>query len=124
MAATLESKSIDYLQLHANELLAQIKSTHQPIAITENGQPQAILQDLKSYETLHNTIFILKKLLQGEQDIQAGRLISQEELEANMANILSVPTTESNELFGIWADRNDLDNVEDYLRTLRKSRFL
>lgn len=26
-------------------------------------------------------------------------------------------------LFGIWADREDLESVEDYVRNLRKSRF-
>lgn len=26
-------------------------------------------------------------------------------------------------LFGIWADRDDIDSVEDYMQNLRKSRF-
>lgn len=26
-------------------------------------------------------------------------------------------------LFGIWADREDLESVEDYVRNLRKGRF-
>jgi prevent-host-death family protein len=26
-------------------------------------------------------------------------------------------------LFGIWADREDLDSVEDYMQNLRKGRF-
>jgi prevent-host-death family protein len=30
---------------------------------------------------------------------------------------------ETNDLFGIWADRVDIDSVEDHVRTLRKGRF-
>jgi prevent-host-death family protein len=30
---------------------------------------------------------------------------------------------ETNYLFGIWADRVDIDSVEDYVQTLRKGRF-
>jgi prevent-host-death family protein len=26
-------------------------------------------------------------------------------------------------LFGIWADREDIDSVDDYVRNLRKNRF-
>jgi prevent-host-death family protein len=30
---------------------------------------------------------------------------------------------ETNDLFGIWADRVDIDSVEDYVQNLRKGRF-
>lgn len=29
----------------------------------------------------------------------------------------------SNPLFGIWRDRDDIDKVDEYVRTLRKGRF-
>lgn len=28
-----------------------------------------------------------------------------------------------NDLFGIWADRDDMESVEDFVRNLRKNRF-
>ena len=31
---------------------------------------------------------------------------------------------ETKELFGIWKDRTDLDDVNSYVRNLRKERFL
>lgn len=31
---------------------------------------------------------------------------------------------DTKELFGIWKDRTDLDDVNSYLRNLRKERFL
>lgn len=31
---------------------------------------------------------------------------------------------ETNELFGIWKDRTDLEDVNSYVRNIRKERFL
>jgi prevent-host-death family protein len=38
---------------------------------------------------------------------------------------LDEPVTMKNEdsLFGIWADREDINSVEDYVQNLRKGRF-
>jgi prevent-host-death family protein len=38
---------------------------------------------------------------------------------------LDEPVTMNNEdsLFGIWADREDINSVEDYVQNLRKGRF-
>lgn len=33
-------------------------------------------------------------------------------------------SNETNELFGIWQDRADLENVNSYIRNIRKERFL
>ena len=33
-------------------------------------------------------------------------------------------SNETNELFGIWKDRTDLENVNSYIRNIRKERFL
>lgn len=30
---------------------------------------------------------------------------------------------DKNDLFGIWADRTDIESVEEYVRNLRKGRF-
>jgi prevent-host-death family protein len=36
----------------------------------------------------------------------------------------SADTDIKNDLFGIWADRTDIESVEEYVRNLRKSRFI
>lgn len=118
MALLSNSKPISYLQLHADELLKVINDTHQPVAITENGKTMAILQDPESYENMHKAISLLKLIAQSEEDIRMGRTMSQEELDEIPAEI-----GKKNELFGLWSDRDDMNNVEDYLRTLRKARF-
>jgi len=69
-------------------LLKQISQTLRPVVITQNGQPKAVLQDLESYENLRNAIGILKLISQGEKDIKDGKAKSQEEVFADIENIL------------------------------------
>jgi len=68
--------------------LEQINQTHRPVVITQNGEPKAILQDPESYQSMRNAIGILKLISQGEKDIKNGKSKSQEEVFADIENIL------------------------------------
>jgi len=81
-------KPITYLKSRAADLLKQINETHRPVVITQNGEPKAILQDPESYENMRNAIGILKLISQGEEDIRNGKSKTQEEVFANIDNIL------------------------------------
>lgn len=81
-------KSITSLKSRAADLLKQINSTHRPVVITQNGEPKAVLQDLKSYENMRNAIGLLKLISQGEEDLKEGRSKSQEDVFANIENKL------------------------------------
>jgi len=88
MKLSEDIKPITYLKSRASDLLKQINETHRPVVITQNGEPRAVLQDPESYENMRNTIGILKLISQGEEDIKAGRSKSQEEVFANIENII------------------------------------
>jgi len=81
-------RPITYLKSRAADLLKQINETHRPVVITQNGEPKAILQDPESYENMRNAIGILKLISKGEEDIKNGMSKSQEEVFANIDNIL------------------------------------
>ncbi|MDW7761926.1 MAG: type II toxin-antitoxin system Phd/YefM family antitoxin [Acidobacteriota bacterium] len=81
-------KPITYLKSRAADLLKQINETHRPVVITQNGEPKAVLQDPESYENMRNALGILKLISQGEEDIKAGKSKSQEEVFANIENLL------------------------------------
>ena len=81
-------RPITYLKSRAADLLKQINETHRPVVITQNGEPKAILQDPESYENMRNAIGILKLISKGEEDIKNGKSKSQEEVFANIDNIL------------------------------------
>ena len=81
-------KPVTYLKSRAADLLKQINETHRPVVITQNGEPRAVLQDPESYENMRNAIGLLKLISLREVDIKDGKSKSQEEVFANIENIL------------------------------------
>lgn len=88
MNISKDIKPITYLKSRAADLLKQINETHRPVVITQNGEPKAVLQDPESYENMRNAIGILKLISQGEEDIRNGKSKAQEEVFADIENIL------------------------------------
>jgi prevent-host-death family protein len=88
MNISKDIKPVTYLKSKAADLLKQINQTHRPVVITQNGEPKAVLQDPESYENMRTAIGILKLISQGEQDIKDGKSKPQEEVFADIENIL------------------------------------
>jgi prevent-host-death family protein len=88
MNISRDIKPVTYLKSRASDLLKQINETHRPVVITQNGKPRAVLQDPESYENMRNAIGLLKLISLGEEDIKGGKSKSQEEVFANIENIL------------------------------------
>ena len=88
MNISRDIKPVTYLKSRASDLLKQINETHRPVVITQNGEPRAVLQDPESYENMRNAIGLLKLISLGEKDIKDGKSKSQEEVFANIENIL------------------------------------
>ena len=88
MNISTDIKPVTYLKSKAADLLKQINENHRPVIITQNGEPRAVLQDPKSYESMRNAIGILKLVSQGEEEIKNGKSKSQEEVFKNIENVL------------------------------------
>ena len=88
MNISKDIKPVTYLKSRASDLLKQINETHRPVVITQNGEPRAVLQDPESYENMRNAIGLLKLISLGEKDVKDGKTKSQEEMFANIENIL------------------------------------
>ena len=67
-------KPISYLKAHAAEIIREISKKHQTLIITQNGEAKAIVQDIKAYEELQESLALLKILAQSSSDIQKGNL--------------------------------------------------
>jgi prevent-host-death family protein len=80
MNISTDIKPVTYLKSKAADLLRQVNENHRPIIITQNGEPRAVLQDPKSYESMRNAIGILKLISQGEEEIRAGKSKPQEKV--------------------------------------------
>lgn len=84
MNLTEDIQPVTYLKGNAAHLLQQVNETRRPVIITQNGLARAVLQDTASYESMRNAIAMLKLMVQGENDIHAGRLSGQDEVFARI----------------------------------------
>jgi len=64
---------ISHLKANAAEVMAQLAEHREPIAITQNGQAKAVLQDAASFDETQETLALLKILALGNQEVAAGK---------------------------------------------------
>jgi len=76
---------------------------------------QATAKDLRFHSTeLLNTVKRGEEVIITYRGKPCAKLIPVDE---------EIKPIEQNELFGIWKDNNQTENVENYVRNLRKGRF-
>jgi len=80
MLLSQDIKPISYLKAKTANVINDVNENQRPIIITQNGEAKAVVQDIKSYENLQNTLNLLKLIVQSENDIESGRVIEQEEM--------------------------------------------
>ncbi|QDP18647.1 type II toxin-antitoxin system Phd/YefM family antitoxin [Sphingomonas xanthus] len=69
------AKPISYFKAHAAEILSELEESREPVAITQNGEVKAVVQDVASFERTQETLALLKLLALGMADIEAGRTV-------------------------------------------------
>lgn len=52
MKITRDIQTISELKQNASKLVKQVRATRQPIVLTLNGKPAAVIQDVESYERM------------------------------------------------------------------------
>lgn len=55
-------KPISYLKAHASEILKDVSNNKKTMIITQNGEAKAVLQDVKLYEEMQESLALLKIL--------------------------------------------------------------
>jgi prevent-host-death family protein len=55
-------KPISYLKTHASEVIRDISEHRRTMVITQNGEAKVILQDIKVYEEIQESLALLKIL--------------------------------------------------------------
>jgi prevent-host-death family protein len=74
MRYSTQVKPISYVKANAAEVLVQLAECREPLAITQNGEVKAILQDVASYEETQETLALLKILALGNEEVSAGKV--------------------------------------------------
>ncbi len=66
-------KPISYLKAHASELIREITTSQQTLVVTHNGEAKVVMQDIRSYERMQETLALLKILTRSKQNIVRGQ---------------------------------------------------
>jgi prevent-host-death family protein len=82
--AVLDRKStytLDELEPRLRALVEQVRSG-KAVLITDGEEPAAVLIDAGEYEKQQHKMWLMEKILLAEDDVRAGRVYTQEEVEA------------------------------------------
>ncbi len=82
-------RPISYIKTNAADMLRRVNDTHNPIIITQNGESKAVLLDTESYQSMKNSLGILKILSQSEKNIDENKLHTQESVFSELDEKLS-----------------------------------
>ena len=72
-------KPISYLKANAAEVIENLKTTHQPMVITQNGEAAMVIQSVADYEQTLETLALLKILAQSQQAVSNGKTVTSAE---------------------------------------------
>ncbi len=77
------------LRQDAAQALKQLKSSHEPVVITQRGRAAAVLMSMEAYERSEHERQLLRLLARGEQEIAAGRGFELDEVLAEADQLLA-----------------------------------
>jgi PHD/YefM family antitoxin component YafN of YafNO toxin-antitoxin module len=81
-------KPVTDIKRHATEIMAELRVSRIPAAITEHGEIGAYIVDPETFEAMVRRLDILEGIALGETDVAAGRLVSHAEAKRRMAKWL------------------------------------
>ena len=84
MHLSQDIKPISYLKAKTADVINSVNENQRTIIITQNGEAKAVVQDIKSYENLQNSLNLLKLIVQSENDIENHEVIEQEKMFENL----------------------------------------
>jgi prevent-host-death family protein len=66
-------KPISYFKTHASEIIRDVGENRSPVIITLNGEARAVIQGIREYEELQESLALLKILAQSKKSLEAGK---------------------------------------------------
>lgn len=74
------TQPVSYVKAHLAEVLDRVQESHDPVTVTQNGAPSAVIVDHESYQRTREALALLKLVAMGEKDIAEGRTIPQSQV--------------------------------------------
>ncbi len=69
----MDVKAVSALKADMPATLKLLQQSRNPILVVSNGQPQAVMQDVATYQKTQDAIALLKMMLQAENSVAVGR---------------------------------------------------
>ena len=63
-------KPISYLKAHASELIRDVADNQKTLVITQNGEAKVVVQDIKVYEEVQDSLALLKILALSNKSLE------------------------------------------------------
>ena len=81
--ASEDLRPVSELKSRGAEIVRQVNTTGRPVVLTRHGRGVAVLVSLERYEELERAVDraeVQRALLEGEADVEAGRLVPHEQV--------------------------------------------
>jgi prevent-host-death family protein len=76
MRYSTQVKPISYVKANAAQVLDELAETGQPLLITQNGEPAAVLQDVATYEADQEALALLKIIALGQRQVAEKKVVT------------------------------------------------
>jgi len=80
MNLSQDIKPISYLKSKTADVVNTVSRNQRAMIITQNGEAKVVVQDIKSYEELQNSLALLKMINHSERQIREGKVTAQKEV--------------------------------------------
>jgi len=80
MNLSQDIKPISYLKSKTADVVNTVSRNQRAMIITQNGEAKVVVQDIKSYEELQNSLALLKMINHSERQIRDGKVTAQKEV--------------------------------------------
>jgi prevent-host-death family protein len=77
------------LRTKASQIIARARRTKQPVLVTQRGRSAIVLLDVIEYQRQQRKMALLEHIAAGKEDVAAGRVYSQEQVEADLETWLA-----------------------------------
>ncbi len=75
MKLSSQIRPISYFKSNTAKAIREISETREPLVITQNGEAQAVVLDIATYEETQETMALLKILALGSKEIRDGKTV-------------------------------------------------
>jgi prevent-host-death family protein len=84
MELKAQTKPLTEVRRHTSEVFEEVRSTKQPVVVTEHGRSAGVIIDPEMYDLLNERLKILEEIALGEMDLAAGNTVEWSKVRAGL----------------------------------------